>query len=421
MPYRYLNLLLVVFMLVVPALATQAAAQVGRFTEVEGRVDVLKGGQLPATPAKVQDEVAVGDVIRTKTASKAQIKFIDDTVITIAPGSRVAVEEYMFDGAKGQRQASLQVFQGLVHSVVSRLFKVEKPDFLIKTHTAIVGVRGTETLTSLIPNATDVYNVVGSVSARNIFLEVPGEVVAGALEYTQVARNMSPTLPVPVDPTFINFLKTQLSPATSGRSSEGGGAQNLGTSPQVGAIKEAVKETLNTITQELNQVNPVTNSVVNVYIPPTPKESPPQPSYVSFTQQFSSSFPYQMTTSSPFKEATFTGSGAGTRTMDGTTTSFMATFNLLATSFTNNTFNNQGTSGNFNVTRSEGRVISSASQMTGNMILTANTTGGTNFILAGPVAIQPSGALTFTPSGGFTLGTKLGKVNGTWQQTPTTP
>ena len=30
-----------------------AAEVAGRFTEVEGRVDVLKGGKLPAVPAKI--------------------------------------------------------------------------------------------------------------------------------------------------------------------------------------------------------------------------------------------------------------------------------------------------------------------------------------------------------------------------------
>ena len=36
-------------------LLTDAQADVvGRLTQVEGRVDILKGGQLPATPVKVE-------------------------------------------------------------------------------------------------------------------------------------------------------------------------------------------------------------------------------------------------------------------------------------------------------------------------------------------------------------------------------
>ena len=56
-----------------------AAEVVGRLTQVEGRVDLLKGGNLPAISVKVGDTVAPGDVIRTKSQSKAQITFIDDS------------------------------------------------------------------------------------------------------------------------------------------------------------------------------------------------------------------------------------------------------------------------------------------------------------------------------------------------------
>ena len=49
------------------------AAVVGRLTKVEGEVDLLKKGQLPAVPLKQNDGVEPGDVIRTKSLSKAQL------------------------------------------------------------------------------------------------------------------------------------------------------------------------------------------------------------------------------------------------------------------------------------------------------------------------------------------------------------
>ena len=51
-----------IFILALPlALLHVAAAEVvGHFTQVEGRVDLLKGGQLPATPVKVDDGVQTG-------------------------------------------------------------------------------------------------------------------------------------------------------------------------------------------------------------------------------------------------------------------------------------------------------------------------------------------------------------------------
>jgi hypothetical protein len=44
---------------------------VGRLTQLEGRVDLFKGGNLPAVALRVGDTVEPGDVVRTKSRSKA--------------------------------------------------------------------------------------------------------------------------------------------------------------------------------------------------------------------------------------------------------------------------------------------------------------------------------------------------------------
>ena len=109
---------------------TDAQADVvGRLTQVEGRVDILRGGQLPATPVKVDDGVQTGDVLRTKSLSKAQITFIDNSILTISPESRIGIEAYMFDSAQKKRNAVVQLFQGLAHVVVSKIFQVGRAGF----------------------------------------------------------------------------------------------------------------------------------------------------------------------------------------------------------------------------------------------------------------------------------------------------
>ncbi|MBM4295859.1 MAG: hypothetical protein FJ126_13295, partial [Deltaproteobacteria bacterium] len=85
---NYAIFVVLVLVLALP-LKVQAAA-VGVFTQVEGKVDVLKAGKLPAVPVNLRDAVEKGDVVRTKSQSRAQITFIDETTINIAPGSRVA-------------------------------------------------------------------------------------------------------------------------------------------------------------------------------------------------------------------------------------------------------------------------------------------------------------------------------------------
>jgi hypothetical protein len=196
-------LLAVVWLLALPVWAQ--AEVVGRFVTVEGPVDLLKQGKMPALPAKVQDGVEPGDVVRTKSQGRAQVKFVDDSVLTIAPGSRVAVEAYMYDEAKGARKAVLQLFRGMVQTVVTRILKTQEADFILKTHTAVIGVRGTKWYTLLGPNATDVYNEEGKVCIHNLLAEIGGEVCLNPMEFSRVMADLAPTAPAP-------FKKEDLAP-----------------------------------------------------------------------------------------------------------------------------------------------------------------------------------------------------------------
>ncbi len=206
MNYAILLVLILVFAL---PLEVQAAA-VGVFTQVEGRVDVLKAGKLPAVPVNLRDEVEKGDIVRTKSQSRAQITFIDETTLTIAPSSRVAIEDYLFDAAKGQRNGVLQIFYGMVETTVSKILQTEKPDFTVKTHTAVLGVRGTKWFTALLPASTDVYNESGRLCVSNLFPEVAGEECLGTMEFTQVGINVPPRKREPFTREQLNLLRQQI-------------------------------------------------------------------------------------------------------------------------------------------------------------------------------------------------------------------
>jgi hypothetical protein len=52
----------------------------------------------------------------------------------------VTIEDYMVDRKTGKTKAAMQVFQGLVRTVVPE--EAATPDFQIKTTTSIMGIRG---------------------------------------------------------------------------------------------------------------------------------------------------------------------------------------------------------------------------------------------------------------------------------------
>ncbi|HLD47738.1 MAG TPA: FecR family protein [Desulfobaccales bacterium] len=210
---------LVVIILTLAALAiplTAHAASVGRFTLIKGQVDVLKGGKIPATPAKVQDPVETGDVIRTKSGAKAQLSMVDDSVITLAPESRLAIADYQYNPTRGERRAVLRLFRGLVHTLVNRIIKTDQPDFLMETHTAIIGVRGTNWYTLLGPNSTGVYLPQGILGVSSNLRTVPDLVRLQSKHFTQVIQGLPPSLPQALTPETLRMLERLMDTGLTG-------------------------------------------------------------------------------------------------------------------------------------------------------------------------------------------------------------
>jgi hypothetical protein len=233
--YSKLMIVSVLFILLIPSLA-QAAA-VGRFTLVEGQVDVLKHGQVPAAAAKTGDGVESGDVIRTKSNSKAQVKFVDDSFVTMAPDSRIAVADFSYNAATGERHAVLRFFKGVMHTLVTRVQQLQQPEFLMETHTAVFGVRGTETYTVLLPNATGGYLISGLLEGRSNNPQIPETVLLNPMEFTLIALGQPPRLPKKITPAMLETLKALMNTGLKDTAFLGvGGGASLGSGPQIPEI-----------------------------------------------------------------------------------------------------------------------------------------------------------------------------------------
>jgi hypothetical protein len=202
---RVTLIMLVMMVLAAPFMA--GAAVVGRFTLVTGQVDLLKGGKTPGIPVKVQDGVEAGDVIRTKAKAKAQLTMVDDSVISLAPESRLALADYQYDPARGERRAMVRLFRGLVHTVVSRIIKAEEPDFIMETHTAIIGVRGTDWYTLLGPNFTSVYLPRGILGVQSNLPSIPALVLLRSRQFTRVLMGQPPYTPQDLPPETLKMLE----------------------------------------------------------------------------------------------------------------------------------------------------------------------------------------------------------------------
>lgn len=234
---KYLWTLVALLLMTLLITVTAQAAAVGRFTLVEGQVELLKQGKIPAGAAKAGDGVEPGDVIRTKSKAKAQVKFVDDSFVTMAPDSRIAVADFTYDAASGERRAVLRFFKGVMHTLVTRVQQLQQPDFLMETHTAGLGVRGTENYTVLLPNATGAYLISGLLEARSNNPQIPETVLLNPMEFTLIALGQAPRLPKQITPAMLATLKTLMNTGLKDTAYLGAGAgAGLGTGPQIPAI-----------------------------------------------------------------------------------------------------------------------------------------------------------------------------------------
>lgn len=107
----FYNSLFIALFLLFAASAAHAAQAVGKFSAVEGRVEVMRDGRLPAVIARVGVPVFAGDIIKTKSDSKAEIIFRDNTVLHLAPRNELKIDEYLRNAQKQERKAVARVME----------------------------------------------------------------------------------------------------------------------------------------------------------------------------------------------------------------------------------------------------------------------------------------------------------------------
>ncbi len=149
------------------AVATNAA---GTITNFAGPVNVVRANSEAGEKAKFNMDVFVGDAVETGPGGKLRIAFKDKNAMNIAPNSRVIIEAHEFDSKPGgRRKTLLNLMYGKVRNKVSRENRYDGADnaFIVKTKSAVAGVRGTDFVTTFVAGekkwVTDVYTLEGVV------------------------------------------------------------------------------------------------------------------------------------------------------------------------------------------------------------------------------------------------------------------
>lgn len=120
------------------------ADDIGHFKVAKGSVYIERGGQRLAVQAGTGLQAT--DIVVTGTDGSAGITFSDNSLLSVGPGSVLAIERYTFDPAKNDGAFESTLRKGTL-SVVSGKIAKQSPDAMkVKTPSSILGVRGTEFL-----------------------------------------------------------------------------------------------------------------------------------------------------------------------------------------------------------------------------------------------------------------------------------
>jgi FecR-like protein len=121
--------------------AQQEPESIGVATAVHGTVAVMHEGSSASVPLAVRQSIFTKDAIETVGQSKVKALFLDDTMLTMGPQTRVEISEYLHDADQHVRRMTVRLVHGTVRVLVGRTFAGPGSTFgvQIKTTSIIAG------------------------------------------------------------------------------------------------------------------------------------------------------------------------------------------------------------------------------------------------------------------------------------------
>jgi hypothetical protein len=117
--------------------------------EVVGRV-LMAAGDTSVIRDSRELRVAVGfpvegkDTLRTGPASNMQVRFTDESIVSMRDQSLLKIDEYQFTGKQdGMEKAFFNLLKGGFRTITGLIGRVNKTNYGVKTATATIGIRGT--------------------------------------------------------------------------------------------------------------------------------------------------------------------------------------------------------------------------------------------------------------------------------------
>lgn len=157
------------------ATVASAADSVAVVASFNGRVLIRHPGKEGApddivVPA-VNQPLALGDTVQTGDTGSAKILFKDDSIVDLGPRASFKIDLFK-GGVDAERSGVLSLLYGRLRALVSKA-ATPASSFEVKTHDAVMGVRGTEFIVTATPSGVDRGRTNLTVVEGNVGLSLP--------------------------------------------------------------------------------------------------------------------------------------------------------------------------------------------------------------------------------------------------------
>ncbi|HKJ70669.1 MAG TPA: FecR family protein, partial [Gammaproteobacteria bacterium] len=140
------GLILLALLAAAPA---QAAEVVGRVISRVGQVEAV-GPEGQRRDLERRSEIREGETVVTGDSGRAQVRFKDQGLVDLKPGSRFTVKRYRAKSAGDDSDSAvMKLFKGGMRTITGAVGGGDKQEYRVETPVASIGVRGTQYLLRL--------------------------------------------------------------------------------------------------------------------------------------------------------------------------------------------------------------------------------------------------------------------------------
>jgi hypothetical protein len=130
-------------------------ASVGKIEMAQGQVVIIHADELRGYQARKDLPLYTGDTIVTLETGRTRFKLNDESTVTIAPETKLVINQSVYDPAKKSRTSFMGMSVGKARFLVKKLTDFQRSVFKVKTPTAVCGVRGSDFIATVTTARTE--------------------------------------------------------------------------------------------------------------------------------------------------------------------------------------------------------------------------------------------------------------------------